>query len=258
MTVSPTARNDVIFAADGQFLAMTPDCEAGDCTWWATDTKVFIEWGDAGLHEVEASALRPGRGSRLSGRRVRDGDRVAAVYVSGGSAEAVRKPPKSTEALGPSTVGASEAAAATGTAGTAGTSGKSSTAGKAGTAGTAGTVEAPASRGAVCAYIFKSVFESHGTSVDADIYRDTIKQGAVVLGGKSDLPSADSGADFPAVAIHVETIQASNVRALPKSLHVFMVNPDTGIPEVHSLEDMVTFFLRPQLPNLAAHLLRRS
>eukprot|EP01052_Picozoa_sp_SAG31_P039441 SAG31_NODE_5473_length_2519_cov_1.478099_3_plen_273_part_00 len=208
--------NDVIFSPKGRFWALTPDCEAGDCTWWASENRIFIEWGDSGLHEVQAGPVQESvasewvtgmkqaegpaewakRSTRLMGRRVSDGDPVTATYVSGG--------------------------------------GKFSTLTK---QPTVKTVE-KAGEHAIkhCGYIFKSKFPSSGTTLDAELYKETISDAIIVENSNS---RATEAAEPPSMVIHVETIQMQNVKSYATSLQVFMVNPDTGIPEVHTMEAMV-------------------
>jgi hypothetical protein len=72
---------DVTFNADGSFDAPTPDCEVvGKCKWSAKKKDaVEIKWGKSGLHRVRVSP----DGTKMQGKRVKDGQPCEAVYVSG-------------------------------------------------------------------------------------------------------------------------------------------------------------------------------
>ena len=70
------------FRADGVFLAPTPECNAGDCTWGAReDEGVRIWWGDAGMHVMRPDEPRAERGRVLSGVRSTDKDPCRATFV---------------------------------------------------------------------------------------------------------------------------------------------------------------------------------
>ena len=81
------ARKGVKFEVNGKFTAPDTPCEAGRCSWRADAKKVYIEWGsrqrgDAGLHVVKASEMKPEKGTFLEGKRKHDGDKCHAEFVS--------------------------------------------------------------------------------------------------------------------------------------------------------------------------------
>eukprot|EP00656_Telonema_subtile_P015660 TRINITY_DN18239_c0_g1_i3.p1 TRINITY_DN18239_c0_g1~~TRINITY_DN18239_c0_g1_i3.p1 ORF type:complete len:210 (+),score=47.87 TRINITY_DN18239_c0_g1_i3:87-716(+) len=70
---------NVKLKADGSFWAPSPECEADQahgCNWSAHSGYIWIQWGDAGLHRVTASADR----QQLKGTRF-DGDVCSGAYV---------------------------------------------------------------------------------------------------------------------------------------------------------------------------------
>mmetsp|Transcript_30079 Transcript_30079/g.70118 ORF Transcript_30079/g.70118 Transcript_30079/m.70118 type:complete len:502 (+) Transcript_30079:61-1566(+) len=79
---------NVQFEKDGSFGAPTSDCRQGMCKWSANKGKVYILWGEAGLHELEIMGETPTeqspgqlQGLKMKGKRVSDGDRCNAVFV---------------------------------------------------------------------------------------------------------------------------------------------------------------------------------
>mmetsp|Transcript_4531 Transcript_4531/g.10284 ORF Transcript_4531/g.10284 Transcript_4531/m.10284 type:complete len:148 (-) Transcript_4531:194-637(-) len=71
---------DVIFRADGSFLAPAEGCEREgnpQCQWSSDDEKVFVKFGNAGLHTLEPSSDQ----QTLAGSRDRDGDPCSATLV---------------------------------------------------------------------------------------------------------------------------------------------------------------------------------
>lgn len=70
------------------FEAPTRDCQQGQCRWSANKGKIYILWGEAGLHELEVhgreaptdQSPKQMEGVRLAGRRVQDGERCSAVF----------------------------------------------------------------------------------------------------------------------------------------------------------------------------------
>ena len=71
---------DVVFRADGSFLAPAEGCERSgnpNCSWWTDDETVMINWGGAGVHKMQASGE-----SSMSGYRVSDGEGCHAERVS--------------------------------------------------------------------------------------------------------------------------------------------------------------------------------
>jgi DnaJ-class molecular chaperone len=79
---------NVKFEKDGKFDAPTRDCQSGACRWSANKGKIYILWGEAGLHELELEGEMPTdqtpsklQGLRMSGRRSSDNDKCFAEYV---------------------------------------------------------------------------------------------------------------------------------------------------------------------------------
>jgi DnaJ-class molecular chaperone len=75
---------DVVFHADGEFTAPTPECENGgeQCTWTATSSEVRINWGASGLHRMQVS----GDKKSMNGRKVSTGEACSATFVKSGGA----------------------------------------------------------------------------------------------------------------------------------------------------------------------------
>lgn len=78
---------NVKFQKDGTFDAPTNDCQRGQCKWSANKGKVFVLWGQAGLHELEIVGETPTeqnqqkmQGLQMRGIRVSDGDRCSALF----------------------------------------------------------------------------------------------------------------------------------------------------------------------------------
>lgn len=67
---------EVKFLENNVFWAPTPDCESQQCLWKAREDKIFIMWGDDGLHTITASKDR----KRLTGKRY-DGAKLTATFV---------------------------------------------------------------------------------------------------------------------------------------------------------------------------------
>lgn len=83
---------------DGRFEAPTQDCaHMGLCEWAAHNGKVYVMWGQAGLHILEPTKLVPDqdedklKGSALKGKRKKDGDKVQATFVKIFDYEAFQK-----------------------------------------------------------------------------------------------------------------------------------------------------------------------
>merc|ERR1719240_1058140 len=71
---------EVIFRADGSFLAPAENCERPGnpkCTWSADDDKVYVHFGGAGLHTLTCTPDQ----QTMSGARDSDGDAVSAQRV---------------------------------------------------------------------------------------------------------------------------------------------------------------------------------
>ncbi|KAJ1446970.1 DnaJ C terminal domain-containing protein [Pelagophyceae sp. CCMP2097] len=73
---------EVRFGADGRFEAPTPDCERGQCRWSTDKNTVYIRWGDSGLHKVKANAMVAAAGTTLKGKRLQDGEKCSAAFLS--------------------------------------------------------------------------------------------------------------------------------------------------------------------------------
>eukprot|EP00931_Biecheleriopsis_adriatica_P121303 TRINITY_DN96394_c0_g1_i1.p1 TRINITY_DN96394_c0_g1~~TRINITY_DN96394_c0_g1_i1.p1 ORF type:complete len:493 (-),score=128.05 TRINITY_DN96394_c0_g1_i1:172-1650(-) len=78
---------NVKFEKDGSFDAPTDDCQRGRCKWSANKGKIFILWGEAGLHELDIVGETPTeqdpkqmQGLTMRGRRVSDGERCSGVF----------------------------------------------------------------------------------------------------------------------------------------------------------------------------------
>jgi len=69
---------DVIFSADGSFLAPAEGCEQQgnpECRWGTTDDDIIIKFGGAGFHKLTAGESQ----RELTGFREADGDAVTAT-----------------------------------------------------------------------------------------------------------------------------------------------------------------------------------
>ena len=73
---------NVKFNADGTFTAPTQDCQQGQCRWSASKKRVYISWGQAGLHKLKAQTMKPEVGNILNGIRSEDGEKCSATFVS--------------------------------------------------------------------------------------------------------------------------------------------------------------------------------
>jgi len=78
---------NVKFQKDGSFEAPTSDCQRDQCKWSANKGKVFILWGQAGVHELEVVGELPAeqdqkkmQGMSMRGRRTSDGESCNAVF----------------------------------------------------------------------------------------------------------------------------------------------------------------------------------
>merc|ERR1719181_2097059 len=79
---------NVKFQKDGTFEAPTQECvHMGLCEWAAYDGKIYVMWGDAGLHILEPTQkmtdqnLDKLKNTQLKGKRRSDGDPVRATFV---------------------------------------------------------------------------------------------------------------------------------------------------------------------------------
>jgi len=78
---------NVKFAKDGSFDAPTRDCQQGQCMWSASKGKVYILWGEAGVHELAIQGTMPTgqnlkemEGLRMKGIRSSDGESCHAAF----------------------------------------------------------------------------------------------------------------------------------------------------------------------------------
>lgn len=71
---------DVIFKADGSFLAPAEGCERDGnpkCRWSADEDRVYVKFGGAGLHSLDVGSDQ----ASMSGTRDSDGDPCHATRV---------------------------------------------------------------------------------------------------------------------------------------------------------------------------------
>ena len=75
---------DVTFEPDGTFNAPTPECQRKGCQWSAGGKKgrIYILWGNSGLHILKPTAMVAQEGTALKGYRKRDKDQCVATFVS--------------------------------------------------------------------------------------------------------------------------------------------------------------------------------
>lgn len=78
----------VKFNKDGGFDAPTKECQLGHCKWSASKNKVFVLWGQVGIHELEIDGEIPSEqdphlleGMTMTGFRHRDHDECTATFV---------------------------------------------------------------------------------------------------------------------------------------------------------------------------------
>lgn len=67
---------DVKFLEDSVFWAPTPDCEMNNCFWKVREGKIFILWGDDGIHTVQPTKNK----RKLVGKRY-DGEKLEASFL---------------------------------------------------------------------------------------------------------------------------------------------------------------------------------
>lgn len=81
---------NVKFAKDGTFEAPTRDCQGGQCKWSSSDqkSKIYILWGDSGLHELSIEGKIPEKQDatsmknlKMKGVRLADRDACSAAFV---------------------------------------------------------------------------------------------------------------------------------------------------------------------------------
>ena len=72
----------VLFGEDQVFYAPDAACANQSCTWSADADSVYVEWGSAGRHRLQATAMRAAAGTELRGERERDGDACSAAWVA--------------------------------------------------------------------------------------------------------------------------------------------------------------------------------
>ncbi len=72
--------SQVIFRADGSFLAPAENCEREGnpaCRWYTVGDDIKVEFGGAGTHTLQATSDQ----TMMHGSRDRDGDQVSATIV---------------------------------------------------------------------------------------------------------------------------------------------------------------------------------
>jgi DnaJ-class molecular chaperone len=78
---------NIKFNKDGSFDAPTQDCHMGMCEWVANEGKVYILWGEQGLHVLQPTQKLTDQNqdllkkTKLTGTRKRDGDKITATFV---------------------------------------------------------------------------------------------------------------------------------------------------------------------------------
>jgi DnaJ-class molecular chaperone len=81
---------NVKFAKDGTFEAPTQDCQMGMCEWAAYEGKVYVLWGDNGLHILEPNTPISKLAEQsqdelkktfLKGKRKKDNDPIKATFT---------------------------------------------------------------------------------------------------------------------------------------------------------------------------------
>jgi len=80
---------NVKFQKDGSFEAPTRECQhGGQCKWSASKNRIYILWGQAGLHELAIEGTIPDEqspeklaGVSMKGKRQSDGERCFAQFV---------------------------------------------------------------------------------------------------------------------------------------------------------------------------------
>jgi len=78
---------NVKFEKDGNFDAPTQECQGNMCKWSARSNKVYILWGDAGVHELNIVGQAPKEqdqkamsGLKMKGQRVSDREPCSAEF----------------------------------------------------------------------------------------------------------------------------------------------------------------------------------
>mmetsp|Transcript_56507 Transcript_56507/g.123850 ORF Transcript_56507/g.123850 Transcript_56507/m.123850 type:complete len:460 (+) Transcript_56507:75-1454(+) len=69
----------VKFHADGKFEAPTQECQHDRCRWSASKQRVYILWGEAGLHTLKPSEMEAKAGVTMTGKR-HDGEPCEAKF----------------------------------------------------------------------------------------------------------------------------------------------------------------------------------
>lgn len=72
---------DVQFQQDGQFDAPSRECQHKGCKWTASKDKIYIWWGQAGLHVMMTNDSEAKQGTTMKGKRKMDGDKLSAKFL---------------------------------------------------------------------------------------------------------------------------------------------------------------------------------
>ena len=84
----------VNFEPDGVFRAATQDCQRGTCKWTAQNGKIYILWGQSGLHVLTVKKMAPEVGNTMKGRRKKGRAKCSATYVRRDMSGVMRNPYK--------------------------------------------------------------------------------------------------------------------------------------------------------------------
>jgi DnaJ-class molecular chaperone len=82
----------VNFEPDGVFRAETQDCQRGGCKWTAQNGKIYIMWGQSGLHVMMVKKMEPVAGNRMSGRRKKGRAKCSATFIRRDASGVTRNP----------------------------------------------------------------------------------------------------------------------------------------------------------------------
>lgn len=72
---------EVQFQQDGTFDAPTRTCQHKQCKWTATDDKIYVWWGQDGLHVMKTNDDEAKEGARMQGKRKGDKNKINAKFV---------------------------------------------------------------------------------------------------------------------------------------------------------------------------------
>lgn len=72
---------NVNFDHEGFFTAPTNECENEMCRWSATKDKIYVVWGEAGVHTLTVNEMKAEAGTTMSGTRKKDKEKCSATFV---------------------------------------------------------------------------------------------------------------------------------------------------------------------------------